>query len=59
MEAIRTFSRVLKVKGRIIPSTLEVVTLFAMMEDGTIVRGEDNIPKFRNHICPCILSTGH
>lgn len=50
MEAIRTFSRVLKVKGRIIPSTLEVVTLFAMMEDGTIVRGEDNIPKFRNHI---------
>lgn len=50
MEAIRTFSRVLKVKGKIIPSTLEIVTLFAIMEDGTIVRGEDNIPKFRNHI---------
>ena len=50
MEAIRTFSHVLKVKGKIIPSTLEVVTLFAMMEDGTIVRWEDNIPKFRNHI---------
>lgn len=50
MEAIRTFSRVLKVKGKIIPSTLEVVTLFAIMEDGTIVRGEDSIPKFRNHI---------
>ena len=50
MEAIRTFSRVLKVRGKIIPSTLEIVTLFAIMEDGTIVRGEDNIPKFRNHI---------
>ena len=32
------------------PSTLEVVTLYAVMEDGTIVRGEKNIPKFRNHI---------
>lgn len=50
MEAIRTFSWVLKVRGKIIPSTLEIVTLFAIMEDGTIVRGEDNIPKFRNHI---------
>lgn len=50
MEAIRTFSRVLKVRGKIIPSTLEIVTLFAIMEDGTILRGEDNIPKFRNHI---------
>ncbi len=50
MEAIRTFSRVLKVSGKIIPSTLEMVTLFAVMEDGTIVRGEENIPKFRNHI---------
>ena len=50
MGAIRTFSRVLKVRGKIIPSTLEIVTLFAIMEDGTIVRGEDNIPKFRNHI---------
>lgn len=50
MEAIRTFSRILKVKGKIIPSTLEIVTLYAIMEDGTIVRGEDSIPKFRNHI---------
>ena len=50
MEAIRTFSRVLKVRGKILPSTLEVVTLYAVMEDGTIVRGEKNIPKFRNHI---------
>ena len=38
MEAIRTFSRVLKVRGKILPSTLEVVTLYAVMEDGTIDR---------------------
>ena len=41
---------IFKVRGKILPSTLEVVTLYAVMEDGTIVRGEKNIPKFRNHI---------
>lgn len=50
MEAIRTFSKFLNVKGNIIPSTLEVITLYAMMEDGTIVRGESNIPCFDNRI---------
>lgn len=50
MEAIHMFSKVLKVKGEIIPSSLEVITLYAVMEDGTIVRGESNIPNFDNHI---------
>lgn len=50
MEAIQTFSKVLKIKGDIIPSSLEVITLYAMMEDGTIVRGESNIPGFSNRI---------
>lgn len=50
MEAIATVSSVLKVKGNIIPSTTQVITLYAVMEDGTIVRGESNIPKVRNHI---------
>ena len=50
MEAIRTFSKFLNVHGNIIPSSLDVITLFAMMEDGTIVRGESNIPKFLNRI---------
>ena len=50
MEAIQTFSKFLKVRGNIIPSSLDVITLYAMMEDGTIVRGESNIPKFMNRI---------
>lgn len=50
MEAIRTFSKFLNVKGQIVPSSLEVITLYAMMEDGTIVRGESNIPHFANRI---------
>ncbi len=50
MESIATLSKVLRVKGDIIPSTSQVITLFARMEDGTIVRGESNIPNMKNHI---------
>lgn len=50
MEAIQTFSKFLNVKGQIIPSSLQVITLYAIMEDGTIVRGESNIPNFNNQI---------
>lgn len=50
MEAISNISQVLKVKGDIIPSTVEVVTLLAEMEDGTIIIGESNIPKYHNRI---------
>jgi uncharacterized cofD-like protein len=50
MEAISLISSVLKVKGDIIPSTSQVVTLYAHMEDGTIVKGESNIPKTINKI---------
>lgn len=50
MEAIQTISKVLNVKGDIVPSTTQVITLFAVMVDGTIVRGESNIPKFNNRI---------
>lgn len=48
--AIQTLSKVLNVKGEIIPSTLQTVTLYAEMEDGTIVRGESNIPTMNNRI---------
>lgn len=50
MEAIQMISKVLNVKGNIIPATTQVITLFARMEDGTIVRGEENIPNFDNRI---------
>ncbi len=50
IEAIEKLSNVLKVKGKILPSTTQIVTLMAMMEDGTIVRGESNIPKLNHRI---------
>lgn len=50
VESVEILSKVLNVRGDIVPSTSQVITLFAMMEDGTIVRGEDNIPKINNRI---------
>lgn len=48
--AIGEISKVLRVKGQIIPSTTQSITLYARMDDGTIVMGEDNIPKVHNSI---------
>lgn len=49
-EAIKETSKVLNVKGKIIPSTLESVSLFARMDDDTIVRGEASIPSMNHQI---------
>ena len=43
-EAIRETSRVLAVRGRILPSTLADITLGARLADGSVVRGESAIP---------------
>ncbi len=43
--ALRASSRVLAVRGRIVPSTLEHVTLFAELEDDRVMTGESKVPK--------------
>lgn len=50
MEAVQTIGKVLNVKGNIIPATTQVITLYAMMDDGVIVKGEANIPTRHNRI---------
>lgn len=50
LDAVTKISKILNVKGTIIPATSQVVTLMAIMEDDTIVRGESNIPDFNNRI---------
>ena len=50
LEAVETIGKVLKVKGKIIPATQQVITLYARMNDDVIVRGEANIPTVMNHI---------
>lgn len=48
--AVRTMSRVLAVRGTVLPATLSDVTLRAEMEDGTEVSGEGAIPRARKKI---------
>lgn len=48
--AVRTMSRILAVRGTVLPATLCDVSLRAVMEDGTEVAGEYNIPLARKSI---------
>ena len=50
VSAVRASSNVLSIRGRVLPSTLDDMKLVAEMEDGTIVRGESNIPEFHGKI---------
>lgn len=43
--ALQASSRVLKVAGRIVPSTLAHVTLYAELEDDRVMTGESAVPK--------------
>ena len=43
-------SKVLAVKGRVLPSSKEHVRLDAVMEDGTVVEGESHIPEAKKRI---------
>lgn len=50
LEAIQEVEQVLNVRGTIVPASTQVITLFAKMEDGVIVKGEANIPEACNRI---------
>ncbi|MEW9032291.1 MAG: gluconeogenesis factor YvcK family protein, partial [Planifilum fimeticola] len=44
-QAIEEMSRVLAVRGQVLPASSQDVVLLAEMTDGTIIRGESQIPK--------------
>lgn len=43
--AVKEMSNVLAVTGKVIPMTLEDVTLYAKLENGDVITGESNIPE--------------
>lgn len=45
VNAVQESSKVLSIRGRVLPSTLDDMRLVAEMEDGSIIRGESNIPE--------------
>lgn len=48
--ALQKSSKVLAVKGQVVPASKEFVRLDALMEDGTIVEGESKIPEVHKRI---------
>lgn len=48
--ALKESSKVLAVKGRVLPASKEFVRLDAIMEDGTVVCGESQIPEAHKRI---------
>ncbi|WP_243290344.1 YvcK family protein [Bacillus sp. FJAT-47783] len=59
MHAIREMSKVLNVRGRVLPAANRSVILNAEMEDGTIVSGESKIPYSGKRIKRVFLSPEH
>lgn len=53
--AVKESSRVLNIKGRVVPATLAVARLCAKLADGTIVEGETNISKSTKPIASVYL----
>ncbi len=49
-KAIREASKILAIRGRVVPSTVKIVTLVAQHKDGSIIEGESNISKTRSPI---------
>lgn len=56
--AIREMSRVLAIRGHVLPATLDHCRLCAELEDGSIVEGESEIPKAGRQIKRVFLKPG-
>jgi uncharacterized cofD-like protein len=57
-EAIKVSSRVLNIKGRVLPATLAVARLCARLTDGTVIEGESNISASKAPIASVYLDPG-
>ncbi|MFN3652404.1 MAG: uridine diphosphate-N-acetylglucosamine-binding protein YvcK [Armatimonadota bacterium] len=55
-EAVRQTSRVLAIRGRVLPSTVRQVRLMAELDDGTLLEGETNIARAGARIKQMMLS---
>ncbi|OCL25411.1 hypothetical protein U472_13765 [Orenia metallireducens] len=54
-EAVKESSKILAIKGRVLPSTLEDVRLSARLENGELIRGESQIPKIKGKIAKVFI----
>lgn len=54
--AVQKMSRVLNIKGKVLPAANQRITLHAELEDGTIITGESKIPVYGRRIRKVYLS---
>ncbi|MCK5491660.1 MAG: YvcK family protein, partial [Candidatus Omnitrophica bacterium] len=57
--AVEESSKVLAIRGKVLPSTLNKVSLVAEYEDGTVIEGEAKIPEKKAVIKKVYLKTNH
>lgn len=50
VRAVKESSKVLAIRGKVLPATLDDMRLVAKMEDGRIINGESNIPEAKGKI---------
>jgi len=49
LKTVDQFSSILAIKGRVLPATLEKITLFAKLEDGSMVKGQAEIDGYKKY----------
>jgi len=57
--AVRQMSKVLAIRGHVLPATLDHCRLCAELEDGSLVEGESEIPRAGKRIKRVYLKPGH
>lgn len=58
-QAVIESSKVLNIRGAVLPSSLEDITVNAEMTDGSVVSGESNIPRARKRVRRCFIEPSH
>jgi uncharacterized cofD-like protein len=58
-QAVIESSRVLNIRGTVLPSSLDDIVLTAQMDDGSIVRGESHIPLARKRVSRVLIEPDH
>ncbi len=53
--ALKKGSKMLAIRGRVLPATLAATTLCAKLRDGRIIKGESNIPKANGEVTDVFL----
>ena len=49
LKTLEQFSSILAIRGKVLPATLEKITLYARLEDGSVIKGQAEIDGYRKY----------